>query len=50
MPDHVFADPETATLVAGARVEAAPAEDGLSDHAPVTVEVVAGTEPGGADG
>ena len=38
MPDHVFADPETAAGLAHARVDAAPAEAGLSDHAPVIIE------------
>ena len=39
MPDHVFADVDTAVLLASARVEPAPAEGKLSDHAPVIVEL-----------
>jgi endonuclease/exonuclease/phosphatase family metal-dependent hydrolase len=45
MPDHVFADPETAAAVAGARVDAGPAEAGLSDHAPVLVELESSARP-----
>ncbi|MEI8334821.1 MAG: endonuclease/exonuclease/phosphatase family protein [Chloroflexota bacterium] len=39
VPDHVFADPETAMLLASATVDPAPAEGKLSDHAPVLVNM-----------
>jgi len=46
MPDHVFADPATASLLVSATVDPAPAEAKLSDHAPVVVDLQLGAASG----